>query len=142
MVRVVFDTAVFDRSLINPHSRWGRLIFTHYPRYRLFLSQPVVLEFLEVLHRPELARKFRSLRGMDTARIIEILGQAEIVEVSATPAVSRDVEDDKFLATARVAGAEYLVTEDEDLLVLGEYEGVKIVDTATFLKVLREQEEG
>lgn len=143
MLKVVFDTVVFVRSLINPHSRWGQSGFIHHHQYRLFLSQPVILEILDVLRRPELTRKFRSLRGMDMARVIEILGQAEIVEVSATPAaVSRDFKDDKFLATARAAGAEYLVSEDEDLLVLGEYEGVRIVDTAVFLKILGEREEG
>ena len=140
MLRVVFDTVVFVRSLINPHSRWGHVVFTHNPQYRLFLSQPVILEILDVLRRPELTRKFRSLRGMDVARIIEILGQAEIVEVSATPAaVSRDVKDDKFLATARAAGADYVITEDEDLLVIGEYEGAQIIDTATFTRILEQQ---
>src|SRR5665647_392764 len=122
MLRIVFDTVVFVRGLINPHSRWGHVVFTHYPQYRLFLSQPVIMEILDVLRRPELTGKFRSLKGMDMARVIDILGQAEIVEVPAIPAVSRDFKDDKFLATARAAGAEYLITEDEDLLVLGEYE--------------------
>lgn len=139
MLRVVFDTVVFVRCLINPHSRWGDLVFTYYPRYRLFLSQPVILEILDVLRRPELTRKFRTLKGMDMARIIEILGQAEIVEVETVPKVSRDIKDDKFLATARAAGAEYLVTEDEDLLVIGEYEGIRIVDTADFLDILEER---
>jgi uncharacterized protein len=141
MLRVVFDTVVFVRGLITPHSRWGRAVFAHFPRYRLFLSQPVILEILDVLRRPELTQKFRGLRGMDIARVIEILGQAEIVEVLAIPAISRDAKDDKFLATASAAGAEYLVTEDEDLLVIGEYEGVKIVDTATFLEILEERGE-
>ena len=137
MLRIVLDTVVFVRSLINPQSRWGRAVFIHQHQYRLFLSQPVILEILDVLHRPELTHKFRSLKGMDMARIIDILGQAEIVEVPATPAaVSRDVKDDKFLAAARAAGAEYLITEDEDLLVIGEYEGVRIIDTATFLGTL------
>ena len=140
MLRVVFDTVVFVRGLINPHSWWGRAVFVHHHQYRLFLSQPVIMEILDVLHRPELTSKFRSLKGMDLARVIDILGQAEIVDVPAIPAVSRDFKDDKFLATARAAGAEYLITEDEDLLVLGEYEGVKIIDTATFLEILEEQE--
>lgn len=141
MLRIVFDTVVFVRGLINPHSRWGHVVFTHDPQYRLFLSQPVILEILDVLRRPELTRKFRSLRGMDVARIIEILGQAEIVEVPVIPVVSRDEKDDKFLATARAAGADYLITEDEDLLVIGEYEGVRIIDAAMFLKILGEQGE-
>ena len=142
MLRVVFDTVVFVRGLINPHSWWGRAVFVHHHQYHLFLSQPVILEILDVLRRPELTRKFRTLKGMDMARIIEILGQAEIVEVETVPKVSRDIKDDKFLATARAAGAEYLVTEDEDLLVIGEYEGIRIINTSTFLKILGERERG
>ncbi len=65
-----------------------------------------------------------------------LLGQAERVELTEIPAVARDPKDDKFLATAAVAGADYLVTEDDDLLVLGEYQGVKIVKAAAFLRIL------
>jgi predicted nucleic acid-binding protein len=51
-------------------------------------------------------------------------------------AVSRDPKDDVFLATAKAGHATYLVTEDNDLLVLGSYEGTRIVDAATFLRLL------
>ena len=139
MVKVVFDTVVFVRSLINPHSRWGQAVFSYSDRYRLFLSQPVLAEILEVLQRPELTRKFRSLKAMDMSKTIEILGQAEVVEVGKIPSASRDVKDNKFLATAGAAGADYLVTEDEDLLILIEHKGAKIVDTATFLAILEQE---
>ena len=137
-MKVVFDTVVFVRSLINPHSRWGQAVFRYADSYRLFLSRPVLAEILDVLKRPELTRKFRGLAGMDVARVIDILGQAQVVEVAATPRASRDPKDDKVLATAREAGAAYLVSEDEDLLVLEEYEGVKIVDATTFLCILEQ----
>lgn len=142
MLRVLFDTVVFVRSLINPHSGWGRAVFLHSDRYRLFLSQPVLAEYLDVLRRPELTRKFRSLKTMDMAKVLEILAQAEVAEMGEMPTVSRDVKDNKFLATAEAAAADYLVTEDDDLLVLKEYKGVTIVDTATFLQVLEEGENG
>ena len=140
-MNVVFDTVVFVRSLINPHGRWGRAVFDQVDSYTLFLSKPILAEILDVLSRPELTRKFRSLRGMDMARVIEILGQAQAVDVEAIPKASRDPKDDKFLATARAAGAEYLVSEDKDLLVLEEYEGVKIVDTLIFLRILEHEAE-
>ena len=52
------------------------------------------------------------------------------------PAMSRDAKDDKVLAVAQVAGADYLVSEDQDLLTLVEYEGTRIVDARTFLAPL------
>ena len=77
---------------------------------------------------------------MDVARVIEILGQSEFVDIPSIPTISRDVKDDKFLATAEIAQADYLVTEDRDLLALNEYKGTLIIDAATFLRILEQQE--
>lgn len=141
MLNVVFDTVVFVRSLINPYSRWGEAVFRSSDRYRLFFSQPVLEEILEVLHRPELTRKFRTLQGLDRSTVLLLLDQAELVDIPEIEPISRDPKDDKFLVTAREARADYLVTEDEDLLVLKEYEGVKIINTETFLSVLEQEED-
>jgi uncharacterized protein len=137
---VVIDTVVFVRSLLNPYSAPGRLIFAHAQEYRLILSAPIVREILEVLKRPEITRKIRFVAGMDTRRVLDLLSQAELVELSDIPAVSRDPNDDKFIATAVLGGAEYIVSEDRDLLDIGEYQGIKIIDVATFLKILTEGE--
>lgn len=139
MVRVVFDTVVFVRSLINPYSIAGRLIWSHTSRYRLFLSEPILAEILDVLQRPELTRKFKSLHEMDIPAVLELLSRSERVDVPAIPRVSRDPKDDKFLATALAAAVDYLVSEDQDLLVLKQYEGVEIVDVATFLGILESE---
>ncbi len=61
MMRVVLDTVVFVRSLINPFSRCGRIVFDHYQRYQLHLSRPVLEEILEVLQRPELTARSTTL---------------------------------------------------------------------------------
>jgi len=134
--RVVFDTVIFVRSLINRSGLWGRLVFTHGKRYRLVTSEPIAVEILEVLHRPELTRKYRGAANANLQTILDILAHAEIVIVDEIPVVSRNPKDDKFLATAALAGAEYLVSEDQDLLMLQEYSGVRIVDAATFLDLL------
>jgi uncharacterized protein len=136
VLRVVFDTVIFVRGLINPHGRWGRLVFAHYQDYDLIISEPIATEILEVLHRPELRSKFRGLEGLDVAAVIALLGQAAAVDVPSIPPLSRDPKDDKFLATAAAARADYLVSEDQDLLVLEQYQGVKLVDAATFLRVI------
>ena len=139
MLTVVLDTVVFVRSLINPHSRCGRIVFAHGSSYSLVLSQPVLVEIIDVLRRPELTRKFRNLAGQDRQMVLDIIGQVEVVSIEAPPAVSRDPTDDKFLATARAAGADYLVSEDKDLLSLEYYRGTRIVDCATFLTILDRQ---
>lgn len=136
MTRAVFDTVVFVRSLINPYGRWGELVFSYQDSYQLFVSQQIVEEYLEVLHRPELAKKFKALTNLDLAKIIDLVGQAPLVEISTIPTASRDPKDNKFLACAQAAKADYLVTEDRDLLDIGEYQDTKIVTALEFLHIL------
>jgi putative PIN family toxin of toxin-antitoxin system len=50
--------------------------------------------------------------------------------------VSRDADDDMVLATAVGAGAALIVTGDQDLLVIGHYNGIDIVSPRDFLKRL------
>lgn len=138
MLKVVFDTVVFVRGLINPYGKWGQLVFSHYHSYQLFVSEPIVTEILEVLCRPELTKKFSTLEKLDITDVIDILGKASVVEIPVIPKVSRDPKDDKFLATAITAEVDYLVTEDKDLLVLKEYQGVKIVNAEMFLDILNQ----
>lgn len=138
MVRVVFDTVVFVRALLNRRSQWSRLVFDRGANYRLLVSPETLQEALQVLHRPELVRRFTKFPGRDAAALIDLLHLAEVVDVDlgAFPRVCRDPKDDKFLATARAADAQYLVSEDEDLLVLREYEGRLIINAESFLGVL------
>ena len=115
MVKAVLDTNVFLRALINPHSRCGRLLGEFSREYELVLSPAIVREVLEVLHRPRLRAKFPAIAQLDVARVIALFEQALVVEPDEVPPVSRDPDDDKFLACARAAEAEYLVTEDKDI---------------------------
>jgi putative PIN family toxin of toxin-antitoxin system len=115
------------------------LLFNYADQYKLCLSAPIVEEILNVLRRPELTRKFRGLGSEGVASVLDLIGQAEIVEITHLEPVSRDVKDDKFLATAVGANAGFLVSEDRDLLDIGEYGAIKIVDSATFLDILHDQ---
>lgn len=141
MIKAVFDTVVFVRSLLNPHSRWGHIVFQTRHRYRLIVSFPVLQEILEVLQRPELTVKFRPVGELNYEELLNVLALAEAVDVARILPVSRDPADDKFLATAVAAQADYLVTEDNDLLVLKEYQGVNIVSATAFARLLEEDKQ-
>ena len=138
MVEAVFDTVIFVRALINPFSRCGRLVFAHHGTYRLILSPPLIGEILRVLARPEVRVKFRRLTPDLVLRFAAILDDAGVVVTPLIESVSRDPNDDKVLAAAKAGRAGYLVTEDADLLTLGEYAGTKIVTAEAFLRLLGE----
>ncbi len=54
---------------------------------------------------------------------------------SQTVVVSRDPDDNKFIETALVSDAEYIVSGDKDLTELKQYDQVKIIKLAEFLKL-------
>lgn len=140
MLRVVFDTVIFVRALLNPHSFSGRLLFEYLKDYHLFLSSPLIEEILKVLGRQEIIKRFR-LRQRNypeaIARLLKSMESAEIIIIGKIPSISRDPKDDKFLITAKTAEADYLVSADRDLLDLKEYEGIKIITAEEFLKILK-----
>lgn len=140
MLKAVLDTVVFVRCLMRPMGIWGSLVVVPIDRYRLIVSESVVNEILEVLQRPEVKSKFHPFPAMHYERVLDVIGEAEVVSLPALPAASRDPKDDKFLATARAANADYLITEEEGLLVVSEYEGTRIVTARDFLDILERYE--
>lgn len=63
---------------------------------------------------------------------VEIVGQT----VDEHPEVSRDRKDDFLIAHAILAHVDYLVSGDPDLLVLEEFEGIRIVSPAELIEIL------
>ncbi len=52
------------------------------------------------------------------------------------PPLCRDPDDDVVLGTALAAGADVIVTGDQDLLVLGAYQGIRIQSPRQFLEFI------
>lgn len=136
MTSVVFDTGVIVRGLIDPYSWWGKVIFDHGPKYQLIVAEPVVKEYLRVILRPELTSKYKVVPGRGITAVLDLINNAKVVELKDIPRVCRDPGDDKFVATAKVGGAKFIVTEDQDLLVLGEHDGIRVITAEAFLKIL------
>lgn len=51
-------------------------------------------------------------------------------------AVASDPDDDTYVAAALEGRADFIVSGDDHLLALGEYEGVRIVSPRSFLSIL------
>ena len=63
--------------------------------------------------------------------------QVRLVDPAPLPSpVCHDPDDDRVLATAISGRAELVVTGDQDLLVLQQYEGVRVVSPRQFLEWL------
>jgi putative PIN family toxin of toxin-antitoxin system len=137
VIKAVIDTQLFLRAAINRRSLPARLIYDLRGRYQLVTSVEISAEINDVLNRAELRAKFKTLTDEVTQEISALLQVAEIVAPSEVEAISRDAKDDIFLACAKASGAQYLVSEDKDLLVLNPYGSVQIINALDFLNVLQ-----
>jgi uncharacterized protein len=97
--------------------------------YDLVLSTDIVAEFEGVL-----LRKFSLSRSelSDVRSLLAETTQEMRREVEPIKPVSRDPDDDKILACTSSSSADYLVTGDEDLLVIKRYGGTKILSPRDF----------
>ena len=140
MLRVVLDTVVFVRALINPKSRSGRLLLEYSNRFTIIVSEPTAHELLDVINRPKLKRKYKSLDRIDAGTAIDLLSKADVVKIGNPPSVVRDPKDNIFVATAHSGRADYIVSEDKDLLGLEQTAGVPVINTATFIAILESEQ--
>jgi len=67
-------------------------------------------------------------------RLVEIVEPARL-----SMQVARDPDDDALIAVAIAARADLVVSGDEDLLTLGSYAGIAIVDPTSALDLVRRQ---
>ena len=125
---VVLDTNVLVAALVARglcHELVQRTVRAH----AVVSSLPLIEELERVL------RERFSLTPAAQVFLRELRRSVRQVEVNVLPVpVCRDPDDDIVLATAVAAQADAIVTGDEDLLVLREYEGVAILSPRQFLE--------
>lgn len=134
-MRAVLDTNVLVSGLLW-HGTTHALI-DHIKRGSLTLvtSSALLAELDRTLAKPHLQSVL--LRSQTSAsRILADLQQiADLVDPSALPEpISRDPDDDHVLACALAAGADLIITGDQDLVVLHSWRGIAILTPADALR--------
>jgi len=114
-VRAVIDTNVLIAGLLWHGAPHALLAQVRGAALGLVSSPVLLAELAEVLSRP----KFKAVLARANTPLVQ--------------PVCRDPDDDEVLALAVAARVELIVSGDNDLLVLGSFEGVPIVSPAKAL---------
>jgi putative PIN family toxin of toxin-antitoxin system len=134
-------TAVFDTNILFSATGWRGNPFACVERARAGEIQAVTCPELveELAEKLNLRLHFSAEQAAET--LADYLGFLRMVQIpKVLHAVPRDPEDNMVLECAIEGQAQYVVSGDNDLLVLKEFRGIQIVRASDFLKVLADTE--
>ncbi len=134
-MRVILDTSVIVSGLISPYSPPAKVVaLWQQGTIQLLYSAEIFAELQDVLHRQWLQQRLahRPNRIPDFLTSVVILGEIISGELDVSGQV-RDPNDEMFLTCAALGSADYLISGDKDLLVLGSFGPTRIVSPADFL---------
>ncbi len=142
-MRAVLDVGQFVSATIVPQGHPAQILRAwREGRFELVTSAPILEDLRRVLFYPRIRRR-HGFSDEEIQLFIDALALAATVtagdlEVEAVP---DDPTDDKVLACALEAEADYVVASDEHLISLGHFRGIPIVPPRQFLEILQTSEE-
>jgi uncharacterized protein len=135
--RVVFDTSTLVGAALRPASVPYQALVEVFRRWDLCVGEQTLAELDRVLGRAKFDRYLSVARRRAFAALIRRRSLFFVVEDEHRRAVRppcRDPHDDEFLALAIAAGADVIVSSDDDLLVLHPWRKIPVLAPATFLE--------
>jgi uncharacterized protein len=137
-VRLVLDTNVVMSALLWRGKPYQLLeAIRQRSNLQLYCSGALLEELADVLTRPSATKRLALIGKQAQELLLDYITSVEVVRAAPLPhPVCRDPDDDEVLALAAAASADLIVSGDNDLLVLEQFEGVPIVNAAQALQRL------
>lgn len=130
-MRIILDTNLWISFLISRnYIKFDSIIFRD--ACTILFSRELLEEFITVANRPKLRKYFTP---KELKALLEVLNDiAEFVKVKSEVEVCLDPKDNFLLALAKDGNADYLITGDNDLLILEKFGKTKIIKIAEFIE--------
>ena len=139
-MKAVLDVGQFVSATIVPGGHPAQILSGwRVGTFELVTSIPILNDLRRVLHYPHIRKRHRW-----TDEEIDLFVDSLALAASVTAgelevdAVEDDPSDNKVLACAVEARADYIVASDEHLSKLGTFSGISIVAPRGFLEILNE----
>ena len=133
-MRVVIDTNIWISYLLGGLlQRLDEKIFSK--EIKIVVSDEMLKELSEVLSRPRFKNIFTAERIKELFSLLD--SYAVVVSPSQKVSACRDEKDNFLLEVALEGKADYLITGDEDLLVLDSFHNTRILRPKDFEEVLK-----
>lgn len=129
--RLVLDTNIFIFFLISDSfHKLEKKIKNN--EITLLFSEELLSEFIEVVSRPKFKKYFSE---KDITNLLNNLHKySDLIEVHSNVNICRDKKDNFLLALCSDGKADFLITGDEDLLILKKFKKTSILKISEYLK--------
>ncbi|MBE9005025.1 putative toxin-antitoxin system toxin component, PIN family [Fortiea sp. LEGE XX443] len=129
--RFVFDTNVLISAFLFNQSKPRQALDQAQNIGLIIFSSSVFSELKEVLYRPKFDKYLTLSRRQE---FLEHLTETtQFIDVTEQIDECRDPKDNKYLELAMSGKAEYIVTGNNDLLILNPWRSIKILTVQEFL---------
>lgn len=127
--KIIIDTNLWIHFLITKQYTFLDNLLEN-GKVRLVFSHELLTEFVEVVKRPKLKKYFSE---DDLKQMLELIDHyADIISVTSDVKVCRDENDNFLLSLAVDSKANYLITGDNDLLVINQFENTRIITISEY----------
>ncbi len=142
MIKAVLDSGILVSAFLAKRGVSAELLhLASQGSFRIYLCDEILEEIRRVLlEYPHIRKKyFYSNRQVAMFRQGLRSAVSVVTKVPSIKIVTDDPNDDMVIACAVKAKAQYIITRDEDILVIRKYKEIKIVSPEEFMEVLREE---
>jgi putative PIN family toxin of toxin-antitoxin system len=133
-MRLIFDSNIIVSAALFYNSKPAVALRIAELKFDLLISTEIIEE-LEAVFRKEKFDKYTSFANRQDF-LTNYIARSELKDANIKITDCRDPKDNKFLELAIDGKADYIITGDEDLLVLHPYQNVSILTPAAFLELL------
>ena len=136
MITSVNDTNVWVSGINWPNGAGGKILsYWQERRFKHCTSFEILFEIIRIL---------RKVFGFSDELLYDwywlLLTGSTLVEPEFMPnVVQDDPDDDKFFACALASSAEYIVSEDKDLIRVGQYKTVRVISKQAFIQLIENE---
>jgi putative PIN family toxin of toxin-antitoxin system len=134
-MRLVLDTNIYVSNLISEKGNPAKIVrWWLEGEFDVLVSQPIIDEILLVSGYERIQKKYAQVRENRLEYAALIAEQALWIEPQEKlDVIAADESDNRYVECAVAGGAQYIITGDEHLLELGEYEGIRVLTPAAFV---------
>jgi len=137
-MKIVLDANVYVSALISDKGNPAKIITKWLEEaFDILVSQPIIDEILRVTGYDRIQKKYVKVRENRLEFVALISEQGLwVAPLEKLTVVAADETDNRYIECAVAGGAQYIVTGDEHLLGVSDYQGIAVVTPAAFITML------